>query len=263
MAIALLSDFGLKDSYVGAMKGVLARLAPNAAVLDLCHEIAPFDVVEGGLKLYQAFSYFPRKTVFVAVVDPGVGSSRRAILVESEDYFFLGPDNGLLSMALADQKIRRIIELKNDKYFLKPTSSTFHGRDIFAPVAAHLSQGLSAEFFGPELTGYERHPAFLPQRDAQEIRGQILAFDRFGSAISNLSRNYLARNHQGASLKVEVAGLVLEGLKDHYAQAPQGHPFMLFGSSNLLEISISQGSAESKLQLSRGETLRIALGKNP
>jgi S-adenosyl-L-methionine hydrolase (adenosine-forming) len=261
MAIALLSDFGLRDSYVGAMKGVLARLAPNAAVIDISHEIPPFDVVEGGLKLYQAFSYFPRKTVFVAVVDPGVGSTRKAILVETEDYFFLGPDNGLLSMALAEQKVRRIVELKNEKYFLKPTSATFHGRDIFAPAAAHLHQGLSAEFFGPELTGYERHPAFLPQREAKEIRGQILAFDRFGSAISNLSRSYLARYHQGATLKVEVAGIVLEGLGENYSAAPEGHPFLLFGSSQLLEISIKQGSAQAALQLSRGESLKIALGK--
>jgi S-adenosylmethionine hydrolase len=261
MAIALLSDFGLRDSYVGAMKGVLARLAPNAAVIDISHEIPPFDVIEGGLKLYQAFSYFPRKTAFVAVVDPGVGSSRKAILVETEDYFFLGPDNGLLSMALAEQKIRRIVELKNEKYFLKPTSGTFHGRDIFAPAAAHLSQGLSAEFFGPELTGYERHPAFLPQREAKEIRGQILAFDRFGSAISNLSRNYLARYHQGATLKVEVAGIALEGLRENYSAAPEGHPFLLFGSSQLLEISVKQGSAQAALQLSRGENLKIALGK--
>ncbi|HKY64605.1 MAG TPA: SAM-dependent chlorinase/fluorinase [bacterium] len=259
MPIALLSDFGLRDSYVAAMKGVIARLAPNAAVIDLSHEIPPFDLVEGGLRLYQAFSYFPRKTVFVAVVDPGVGGSRRAILVETEDYFFLGPDNGLLSMALAEQKIRRIIELKNDKYFLQPTSSTFHGRDIFAPVAAHLSQGLAGEFFGPELTGYERLPAFLPQREAKEIRGQILAFDRFGSAVSNLSRSYLARHHQGASLKVEVAGIELEGLCDHYAAAPAGHPFLIFGSSQLLEISVKQGSVESLLQLSRGEILRIHL----
>ncbi|HKX12519.1 MAG TPA: SAM-dependent chlorinase/fluorinase [bacterium] len=261
MPIALLSDFGLRDSYVGAMKGVLARLAPNAAVIDISHEIPPFDVIEAGLKLFQAFSYFPRKTVFVAVVDPGVGSSRRAILVETEDYFFLGPDNGLLSMALAEQKIRRIVELKNDKYFLQPVSPTFHGRDIFAPVAAHLSQGLSAEFFGPELTGYERLPAFLPKRDAQEIRGQILTFDRFGSAISNLSRAYLARYFQGPVLKVEVAGLTLEGLGDHYAEAAANHPFLIFGSSQLLEISVNQGSAESVLRLSRGETLRIALGK--
>lgn len=259
MPIALLSDFGLRDSYVGAMKGVIAGLAPNAAVIDISHEIPPFDLVEGGLKLYQAFSYFPRKTVFVAVVDPGVGSSRRAILVETEDYFFLGPDNGLLSMALAEQKIRRIVELKNDKYFLKPTSPTFHGRDILAPVAAHLSQGLAAEFFGPELTGYERLLAFLPQRNAVEIRGQILSFDRFGSAISNLSRAYLARYFQGPSLKVEVAGIRLEGLLDHYAEAPASHPFLIFGSSQLLEISVKQGSAQSALHLSRGEILRITL----
>lgn len=259
MPIALLSDFGLRDSYVGAMKGVLARLAPSATLIDLTHEIAPFDIVEGGLKLFQAYSQFPRKTVFVAVVDPGVGGSRRAILVETEDYYFVGPDNGLLSMALADQKIRRIVELKNDAYFLKPTSSTFHGRDIFAPVAAQLSQGLDPQAFGPELSAYQRHPAFVPELSQREIRGQILGFDRFGSAISNLHRHFLARHHQSPELRVEVAGVTLEGLKSHYSEAPPGRPFLIFGSSQLLEISLNQGSAQAALQLSRGESLRITL----
>lgn len=259
MVIALLSDFGTQDHYVGAMKGVLARLAPNARIVDLTHQVAPFDLVQAGLALHQAVPHFPRKTVFLAVVDPGVGSARKPILVETQDYFFLGPDNGLLSMALAEQKIRRIVHLSNEKYFQKPLSATFHGRDLFAPVAAHLAQGLAPEFFGPELTDYQRLPEFIPAFDAKQVSGRILAFDRFGSAVSNLSRSFLQRHYHRPSLKVEVGENILEGLKTHYAEVAVGEPLLLFGSGGLLEIAVREGSAAERLGLRRGEPLRLAL----
>ena len=259
MVIALLSDFGLSDHYVGAMKGVLAKLAPNAKVVDISHQVPPFDKIHGGLVLYQTFRHFPRHSIFVAVVDPGVGGTRKPILVETEDYFFIGPDNGLLSMALAEQKIRRIVQLDNEKYFLSPLSATFHGRDIFAPVAAHLAQGLAAEFFGSELTGYERLPAFVPGFGSDGLSGQILAFDRFGNAISNLSRAFLQRHHQSPEWSLSIGNYNLKGLKSHYAEAPPGEALFLFGSGNLLEIAVHQGSAEEKLGLKRGDPLRIPL----
>ncbi|MDL1872765.1 SAM-dependent chlorinase/fluorinase [Deltaproteobacteria bacterium PRO3] len=259
MVIALLSDFGLQDHYVGAMKGVLARLAPNAKVIDISHQVPPFDRVLGGLLLYQSYRYFPRKTVFVAVVDPGVGSARKPILAESEDYFFVGPDNGVLAMALAEQKIRRIVHLNNPKYFLQPLSATFHGRDLFAPVAAHLSQGLSVEFFGTELTDYERLPDFVPAFSADRIEGRILAFDRFGNAITNLAKGFVQRHHHGSEWNARVGGLELKGLKSCFSEAAPGEALLYFGSGNLLEIAVNQGSAEEKLGLKRGDSVLIPL----
>jgi len=259
MPIVLLSDFGTSDGYVGAMKGVLAHLAPNVPVIDLSHQVSPFDLVQGGLLLFQAYPYFPRNSVFVAVVDPGVGSTRKAILVETQDYFFIGPDNGLLSMALAEQKVRRIVHLTNRKYFLEPLSATFHGRDLFAPVAAHLAQGLAAEFFGPELTGYERLPAFIPKFSPEQIRGEILHFDRFGNAITNLTRTFLQRHHHGPELNLVVRDRTLRGLRNHYAEAAPGEACLLFGSSQLLEICVNQGSAAQLLGLARGDEIQVPL----
>lgn len=259
MVIALLSDFGLQDHYVGAMKGVLARLAPNAKVIDISHQVPPFDRVLGGLLLHQSYRYFPRKTVFVAVVDPGVGGARKPILTETEDYFFVGPDNGLLAMALAEQKIRRIVHLNNPKYFLKPLSATFHGRDLFAPVAAHLSQGLSVEFFGTELTDYERLPDFVPAFSADRIEGRILAFDRFGNAITNLARGFVLRHHHGSEWSARAGGLEIKGLRSCFSEAAPGEALLYFGSGNLLEIAVNQGSAEEKLGLKRGDSVVIPL----
>ncbi|HCU24136.1 MAG TPA: hypothetical protein DF383_03885 [Deltaproteobacteria bacterium] len=257
MPIVLLSDFGLQDSYVGAMKGVLARLAPYVPVIDLGHQVPPFDIIQGGLMLYQAYPVFPRKSIFVAVVDPGVGGPRRAILVETDDYFFLAPDNGLLSMALAEQKIRRIVHLTNEKYFLKPLSATFHGRDLFSPVAAHLAQGLSPEFFGPELTDYERLAVFVPGFSADAIRGQVLSIDRFGNAITNLSCSFLKRHRPQGPWRVEIAGRRFEKILDYYAEAAAGEVFPLFGSSRLLEISANQASAAASLGLQRGQEVLV------
>ncbi|MCE9623959.1 MAG: SAM-dependent chlorinase/fluorinase [Deltaproteobacteria bacterium] len=259
MVIALLSDFGLEDHYVGSMKGVLARLAPAAKVVDLGHQIAPYDRIQGGLLLYQTYPYFPPKTIFVAVVDPGVGSARKGILVETDDYFFLGPDNGLLSMALGEQKIRRIFDLSHEKYFLDSVSPTFHGRDIFAPVAAHLALGVAPESFGEELTDYQRLPAFVPSFNTKEITGQILAFDRFGNAISNLSRKFFNRHYQKPTLDLKVGGRNFECLHTHYAAVPSGEGLALFGGGDLLEIAVHQGSAEKIFSLKRGDTLRLAL----
>ena len=259
MVIALLSDFGLSDHYVGAIKGVLAKMAPNAKVVDISHQVPPFDKIHGGTLLYQSFRYFPRHSIFLAVVDPGVGGSRKAILVETEDYYFLAPDNGLLTMALGEQKIRRIVQLNKEKYFLTPLSSTFHGRDIFAPVAAHLAQGLGAEFFGEELTGYERLPDFVPNFGPGGLNGQILTFDRFGNAISNLSRTFLQRHHHGPDWTLSVGSHQMKGMQTHYAAVPPGEALFLFGSGNLLEIAVHQGSAEQKLGLKRGDPIHIPL----
>jgi len=257
--IALLTDFGSSDGYVGILKGVLFKIAPNAAVIDLAHDIPAYDRIHAGLVLYRAHAYFPRKTIFLTVIDPGVGGPRKPILIETEDYFFIGPDNGTFTPALAEQKIKRIIHLTEQKYFLQPPSSTFHGRDIFAPVAAHLAQGLAPQSFGPELIAFERLAAFIPHFTHEQIRGQILSIDRYGNAVTNLSRPLIQRHFPSLQITVQVQEQHIQGIKDHYAEADRSQPVALFGSSNLLEISVDQNSAAALLGLKRGDEVKVSL----
>ncbi len=176
-----MSDFGLKDAYVGILKGVIESIAPGTPVLDIAHDLPPFDRIHAGALLYQAYRFFPRKTIFVTVVDPGVGSERKPILVETENYFFVGPDNGVFTMVLAEEEVRRIFHLTNPNFFLPELSHTFHGRDIFAPVAAHLARGVDPARMGEEISDWVRLPEFSPGVGKDAIRGQVLSIDRFGN----------------------------------------------------------------------------------
>src|SRR4030095_9968827 len=173
--------------YACVLKGVIHRISPETPVLDLTHEIAPFDIVQGGFALYQAYRYVPRQTIFVAVVDPGVGSERRPLLVQTENYYFIGPDNGLFTLVLHQEKIERIVHLTNPKYFLKSPSSTFHGRDIFAAAAAHLANSPLLENFCEEIDTYQKLSEFSPRVSGKEIVGVVISVDRFGNAITNLT----------------------------------------------------------------------------
>jgi S-adenosylmethionine hydrolase len=257
MPIALLTDFGTSDSYAGVLKGVISRIAPSTPVIDLSHEIPPFDVVQGALVLYQAFHYFPEKTIFVGVVDPGVGGLRRPMLIQTKRYFFIGPDNGLFSLALSEEEVQQIIQLNNCDYFLKSPSHTFHGRDIFAPVAAHLSSGVAPIEFGPQVSGYEKLKDLEPQKEKDEIIGKILSIDRFGNAITNLRLPFLQEQLPNLSFSAEIGGKVLRELKTHYAEGESKEAFLLFGSTGLLEISVNQGSAAETLHLKRGDPIKI------
>lgn len=261
MPIALLTDFGLSDAYVGILKAVIYSIAPKTAVLDLAHELPPYDKIHAGLLLYQAYRYFPKKTAFVVVVDPGVGSARRPLLVQTKDYAFIGPDNGVLTMALEGQKINRIVHLRNEKYFLKPVSSTFHGRDIFAPVAAHLAKGVAAKKFGPETSSLLRLGAFLPEIDRKWIRGRVLSVDRFGSLLTNLRRDLLAKHFPKMDFRVITREGIpaLRGVRKHYAEGASRQPLLLFSSADLLEIAVNQGSAARRLKLKAGDTVKIPL----
>jgi len=269
MTIVLLSDFGIRDPYVGIMKGVISGLAPKVSVIDLAHDVPAFDRVHAGLCLFQAFRYFPKETIFVSVVDPGVGSERRAILARVEDYYFIGPDNGTFTLVLDPTKAPRIVELQNKKYFLPELSSSFHGRDIFAPVAAHLSQGIPMEAFGPRVPDWLRLKEFFPELEPDAVLGRILCIDRFGNGISNLSRDYLA---QFGKTSPELAGsarfpasavpgfeLPLPGEADHYSAVDPELPFLFFNSAGLLELAVNLGSAEKILNFSPGDPIRIPL----
>ena len=250
--ITLTTDFGTADWFVGTMKGVIAGANPGARVIDLTHGIAPGDIRAGAFALMASCHFFPKGTVHLAVVDPGVGSARRAVAVKTADYFFVGPDNGVLSWALARQKVRAIHLLEKAQYFLKPVSRTFHGRDIFAPVAAHLSRRVALEKLGPALPEYLCLPWPEPRRTRGGIEGEIVCIDRFGNCITNLDGGLIEQ--AGGSASVLLGRRRLPLVSFYQAVAP-GKPVAVIGSTGFLEIAVNGGSAARRLKLKAGSAV--------
>jgi S-adenosylmethionine hydrolase len=248
--IALLTDFGTRDYYVGAMKGVILSIAPSAVIIDITHDVPPQDIREAAYTLRSCYSDFPAGTVFVAVVDPGVGSGRRGLAVESEGYYFVGPDNGLLSFVLDDA---RVFELKNEWYFRRPVSNTFHGRDVFAPVAARLSVGVQVEEFGPPVSDPVRLVEGKPQVSEQGIDGEVLHIDCFGNIVTNIKAADLL-----AVYTIEINGKLIENHRKFFAEAESSEVFSIMGSAGFLEISIRDGSAAEMLGVRRGQKVSVA-----
>jgi S-adenosylmethionine hydrolase len=254
--ITLTTDFGLSDWFVGTMKGVIARLAPRAQVVDLTHGIPSGDVRAGAFALATGCRFFPKGTIQVAVVDPGVGSDRDAIAVQSEDYFFVGPDNGVLSFALRNEKIKRIHTLENKRYFLSSISQTFHGRDIFAPVAAHLAAGVPIQKLGPKQRDSVRLDWPEPRVRGKRVEGEVVYIDRFGNAITNLAATTLDRL---PALLCEIGQKPLRKcpVKNCYQAVAVGKPVAVPGSSGFLEIAINDGSAQKLLRLTIGTKVAL------
>lgn len=250
--ITLTTDFGTRDWFAGTMKGVILNLNPRASLVDLTHDIPAGDVRSAAFALAAAWRFFPRRTIHLAVVDPGVGSARKAIAVQTRDCFFVGPDNGVLSLALAGQNILAIRRLENEKFFLKPLSRTFHGRDIFAPVAGHLSRAVPLKKFGPESKTFEKLDWPQPRRRGNRIEGEVIYLDRFGNAITNIADRALAGTKNLASCQVLGKHRRICPLKDFYQSVPTNQPVALFGSSGYLEIAVNGGSARNTLGLEIG-----------
>lgn len=237
-----MTDFGSEDHYAGVMKGVILGINPNARIVDITHEIEKYDIFEAAFKLISYYTYFPRETVHVAVVDPGVGGPRRPIAVEAGGYFFVGPDNGLFSPVLDSLDNPRVVEITNTAYMLGNVSGTFHGRDIFAPAAAHLSSGVDI----CELGDLAAEPVSLdvpePTVNDNEISGVVLYGDSFGNLVTNIP---------GAAIKpgsrVYVDGYALDRISVSYGEAGKGELLAIIGSAGLLEISVNQGSAKDFL----------------
>ncbi len=248
--ITLTTDFGTKDWFVGVMKGVLLARAPEARVIDLTHELQPGDIRAGAFALMASYRFFPRGSVHVVVVDPGVGSARRALAVRTRDYFFVGPDNGVLSWALRGEKVQSTRVIENPAYMLSPVSRTFHGRDIFAPAAGCLSAGRPFEKIGPVLKRIERLPWAEPQVTSKQASGEILYIDRFGNAISNLDSASL--QPLGGELAVSAGSLKRCPVAEFYQAVPTGKPVAVLGSSGFLEIAVNGGSAAERLGLKPG-----------
>jgi len=251
--ITLLTDFGLLDNYVGIMKGVILSINPHVALIDLTHNVPPQDVWTAAYLLSTAHPYFPAGTIHVAVVDPGVGTSRRAIAVETERAFFVAPDNGLLTPVLKEENVHRIVALTEPRYWLPAPSATFHGRDIFAPVAAHISRGVPLEEMGTPID----EPVLLDwpyphKRPDGSIVGHVLHIDRFGNIITDIRRENL-----DGDVVVEIAGRCIQGLKRTFAEVEVGEPLAYIGSTGRLEIAIRQGNAASAFGIRRGDEILV------
>ena len=258
--ITLTTDFGTSDAYVGIMKGVILGINPDVQVVDLTHAIPPQDIHDAALSIHSAHRYFPEGTIHTIVVDPGVGSNRRTVVCQTDHAFFVCPDNGILTYLLQEientggQSINAVA-IQNQAYYLPEVSNTFHGRDIFAPVAAHLSLGVPPLDIGPPVEDLVQLRVPIPQVSGSTITGQIVKIDRFGNAITNISESVLAGI--GATYEIRVGGTRLLRLNRAYAESGIGKPLAIIGSFGLLEIAINGGSAEVRLGLKWGDVVEI------
>src|SRR3954469_12635509 len=218
--IALLSDFGTRDHYAGTMKGVMIGICPDVTFVDITHEITPHDVMEGALQLAASCRYFPAGTIFLSVVDPGVGSSRRGIAVEAGDYRFVAPDNGVLTAALHDVPPKRIVELTERRYARPTVSRTFEGRDRFAPAAAWMAKGTLLPALGRPLTEFHKIDLPVPDVGADAVSGIVVRVDRFGNLVTNIDRKAVERLGQGGAIGIDAAGHRVERLVATYAELP-------------------------------------------
>ncbi len=256
--ITLTTDFGLSDHFVGVMKGVILGIQPAAQLIDISHGVEPYNIVDGAFTIAQAYGYFPKKTIHVVVVDPGVGSARRPLLAEMAGQYFVGPDNGVLSMIFAREK-PRVRHITNDRYFLHPVSRTFHGRDIFSPVAAHLASGIRPAQFGKRIEDYIRTSFDTPIHTGKHTwTGAILKIDHFGNLATNFHVDQFPsiRTHAFA---LTVGRQNITRLALTFSECAPGELFAVVGSSGYIEIAASEGSAAKALGCGAGAPVELTV----
>jgi S-adenosylmethionine hydrolase len=256
--IALLTDFGDLDHYVGTMKGVILSINPTARIVDISHNVAPQNTTEAGYLLWASYRYFPAHTIFVCVVDPGVGTDRKIVCVETPLYQFVAPDNGLLDFIVRSERVVASYEITHPpRLGLNPVSATFHGRDIFAPVGAHLSLGEPARKFGKRYVLSEPHPVFYdPEKGV--VNGCVLHIDRFGNLVTNIPGSLIE------GLVLRVGGFVVGRHIRNFSEGPESEPCLIAGSSSLVEIVLKDGSAAKKLNANSGMRIHVSPeGKRP
>lgn len=258
--ITLTTDFGLRDSYVAEMKAVIVSICPDVTIVDVSHEIPNFDVRTGAYMLASTAPYFPKGTIHVAVVDPGVGTKRRHLLIQTRQGFFVGPDNGLLFLAAEKQVVTSIREITNPKLMLLNVSSTFHGRDVFAPAAAHLANGVSPAEFGPEIQeAVEPDFAKVTFKKGRLI-GEVLHVDNFGNIITNVSEQELKHFKFRDTINIEVASRKMAiKFGKTYAETQPKETLTLVGSHGYVEIAINQGNAAKEFKAKPGDKVRLLL----
>jgi S-adenosylmethionine hydrolase len=256
--VTLLTDFGERDGYAGILKGVILARCPNAQLVDLTHEIEPQDIMGGAFILANAVSAFPHGTIHLAVVDPGVGSERRPVVTRTRDFVLVGPDNGLLSLAAPSADGGRTYHLDRKRYFAPSVSGTFHGRDIFAPVAGHLAAGVPVSRVGTRIGDPVELAWPAPSRTRTGMTGEVVWIDRFGNLVTNFTREDLD-DFRTKALFVSIRRMRIPGVSDSYAAVPVGRPVALWNSSGRLEVALRDGSAAHRLKAVRGDRVEIKL----
>lgn len=256
--ITLLTDFGLNDGYVASMKGVMLSICPEATLVDTTHEVPPQQIETAAFLLRTVYESFPRGTIHVVVVDPGVGTPRKGAAIRTPDALLVGPDNGVFSCVLQTAPALEAVSLENTRYHRFPVSATFHGRDVFAPVAGHLANGVVLDSFGPSLTPFVAEWA-SPRLETGVLLGQVIHIDRFGNAITNITTQDLHRLTRDLErLSVHAAGRDLQPLARTYGDSPPGTVLVLVGSSDHLELSVNRGNCARELGLEIGDPVRVA-----
>jgi len=248
MIITLTTDFGLADPFVGIMKGVILGITPDVHLVDITHDIRSYDILEAAFLIDSTYRYFPEGTVHIVIVDPGVGSTRRPMAAAAQGHFFVAPDNGVLSPVLQSEAYR----ITNESLFLNFVSQTFHGRDIFAPVAAHLAHGTPIESVGPRILDFIKKPLPKPRTQGDKLVGIVLRIDKFGNILTNLRLDHL-----GPDFTIQVAGLAITRLCSNFSEAEPGEFFAIEGSTGFIELALNQGSAADRLNVERGAEIEV------
>jgi len=257
--ITLTTDYGTDDHLVGTLKGVILKINPDVTIVDITHHVAPFDLLDGALTIGAAYSYFPPKTIHVVIVDPGVGTERRPLLVSGQSQYFIAPDNGVLSLVYEREHNTVVRHANAEHYYLQPLSKTFHGRDVFAPVAAWLSKGYQTASMGEEIGDYKRFALPRPKPWDGGLRGVVMRVDSFGNLITNFREQDLAGATQdGGVIRMQVGTHEVTNLVDTFANGKTGVPIAYLGSSGYLEIALNKGNASKTLSVGRGAVVFLA-----
>jgi S-adenosyl-L-methionine hydrolase (adenosine-forming) len=257
--ITLTTDYGTSDHLVGTLKGVLLSINPDVQIVDICHSVVPFDVLDGALCIGAAYKYFPARTVHIVVVDPGVGSPRRPILASANNQYFIAPDNGVLSMVYERENPVTVRHITSEHYFRRPLSETFHGRDIFAPVAAWLTKNWQTDAFGEVVEDPIRFALPRPKTQDGALRGAVLRVDHFGNLVTNFTLEDLPEaKRQSGTVAMTVGGKPVKQFVANFAQGPAGEPVALLGSSGFIEIAVNKGNAARALGANRGSEVILS-----
>ena len=260
--VTLTTDFGLNDHFVGTLKGVILDITPDAQIVDICHSVQAFDVLDGALTLAQSYSHFPNGTVHLVVVDPGVGTERRPIIASTERHHFVAPDNGVLSLVYAREERLHVRQVTSDHYFLQPVSNTFHASNIFEPISAYLAKGVDSAKFGEEITDFVRFSAPKPKPvDAKTLRGVVLKVDRFGNLVTNITPQDapLLFQPQPPPFKLTVGKREITEMHTVYAEGAPGEVFGILGSMGYLEIAANRGAAAQIIAAGKGSEVSLVL----
>jgi S-adenosylmethionine hydrolase len=252
--ITLLTDFGTRDGYIGAVKGVIRRINPEVEIVDIAHDIESYDVLGAAFALNNFYRYFPKGTIHLAVVDPGVGTLRKPILIRTADFSFVGPDNGIFSFIYQREDLTDMVVISNKKYFLAELSSTFHARDIFAPAAAYLSLGVETDEFGSPARECMKLTIPQPESKGKSLKGAIIHIDRFGNLITNVKADLLKKRENA---RIVLGKRTIKGISRSYFEIKEKGLGALIGSSGFLELAVNQGSAQKLLRAEVGEGIKI------